>query len=30
MADEMLGLAKKSGKNKILWKLPGDLHLIAR
>jgi diguanylate cyclase (GGDEF)-like protein len=30
MADEMLGLAKKSGKNKILWKLPGDLHLVAK
>ncbi|PJE55044.1 diguanylate cyclase [Marinomonas polaris] len=28
-ADEMLGLAKKSGKNKILWKLPSNPHTIA-
>lgn len=30
MADEMLGLAKKSGKNKILWKLPSDLPIVAK
>ncbi|WP_111636596.1 GGDEF domain-containing response regulator [Marinomonas shanghaiensis] len=30
MADEMLGVAKKSGKNKILWKLPCDLPIVAK
>ncbi|RNF53061.1 diguanylate cyclase [Marinomonas hwangdonensis] len=28
-ADEMLGLAKRSGKNKILWKLPSNPHTIT-
>ena len=30
MADEMLCAAKKSGKNKILWKLPSDLPIVAK
>jgi diguanylate cyclase (GGDEF)-like protein len=28
-ADDMLGLAKKSGKNKILWHLPSNLHAVV-
>ena len=28
-ADIMLGLAKKSGKNKILWKLSSNLHAVV-
>lgn len=27
-ADDMLGLAKKSGKNKILWSLPSNLNAV--
>jgi PleD family two-component response regulator len=28
-ADDMLGLAKKSGKNRILWKLANDRQVVV-
>ncbi|WP_421850595.1 GGDEF domain-containing response regulator [Marinomonas sp.] len=30
VADDMLGLAKKSGKNKLLWKLIDDFQAVAK